>query len=141
VTPSGLLGAALDLLERPATDPVGGWPRAVALLTRQALEQALDEFWQSSPATAGMTGCTMKTQLTCLHCNLEPDLAREIGYIWAALSNACHYHPYDLAPTAAELCGWIDAVATLLATINAATPGVNQSDPRSNAVSRHNHAP
>jgi hypothetical protein len=30
--------------------------------------------------------------------------------VWAALSGACHYHPYDLAPTREELRGWRDVV-------------------------------
>jgi len=118
VTPADLLAAARDLLERPAAAGVSGWPRAVSLLTRQALENAIDEFWKASTATAGLCDCTRKTQLTCLPAYLEPRLAREASYIWAALSNACHYHPYDLAPTAAELSGWIDSVAALLAAIS-----------------------
>jgi hypothetical protein len=48
---------------------------------------------------------------------LESGLAREVSYAWAALSNACHFHPYDLAPTTAELSGWIDQVAALLERI------------------------
>ncbi|GEM_PF-466037 len=123
MTPADLLIAARDLLERPATASVGGWPRAVALLTRQALETALDEFWKSSPSTAGLCGCARKTQLICLPAYLDPRLAREAGYVWAALSSACHHHPYDLAPTAAELSGWIDAVATLLVGISGKTSG------------------
>ncbi len=117
MTPDDLLVAARDLLERPALARIGGWPRAVALLTRQALEQALQCFWKKSPATTGMGNCTMKAQLTCLPSYMEPRLAREAGHAWAALSRACHYHPYDLAPTAAELSGWIDSVATLTASI------------------------
>ena len=117
MTPADLLAAARDLLERPALASVGSWPRATALLARQALEAALDDFWKASPATAGLARCTRKTQLTSLPAYLNPRLARDVGYLWHALSNACHYHPYDLAPTAAELSGWIDAVATLQATI------------------------
>jgi hypothetical protein len=87
------------------------------------MEKAIDEFWEASPATAGLRDCTMKTQLICLPTYLEPRLAREVSYVWAALSGACHYHPYDLAPTAAELSGWIDSVASLLASISGKSPG------------------
>jgi hypothetical protein len=117
MTPAHLLTVARDVLERKDLAAVGGWPRAVALLTRQALEQALDEFWAMGQATAGLSGSTMKTQLTCLPAYLEPRLAREISYVWAALSNACHYHAYDLAPTAAELSGWMTAVARLITVV------------------------
>ena len=119
MTPADLLVAASDLLDRPALRSVGGWPRAVPLLTRQALEKALDEFWAASPATAGLAACSNKTQLTCLPAYLNPGIARQINYVWAALSSACHYHPYDLAPTASELYGWIEAVKSLLIAIEA----------------------
>ena len=44
MTPADVLAAARDLLERPAPAGAGGWQRAVALLSRQALEQALEDF-------------------------------------------------------------------------------------------------
>lgn len=122
MTPAALLAAARDLLERPAVRSVGGWPRAVALLTRQALEKALDDFWAASPATAALAACSNKTQLTCLPAYLDPGTARQISYVWAALSSACHYHPYDLAPTAGELDGWIGAVKSLLMAIEKKVP-------------------
>jgi hypothetical protein len=37
-----------------------------------------------------------------------------MAYVYAALSEACHYHAYELAPTAAELTRWITAVDRLL---------------------------
>jgi hypothetical protein len=117
MTPADLLDACRDLLRRPAFAGAGGWSRAVALLARQALERAVEEFWNASPATAGLCHCPRKTQFTCLPFYLHPRLARDVGYVWSALSNVCHYHPYELAPTAAELGGWIEAVATLLAAI------------------------
>lgn len=118
MTPADLLCAARDVLERPAAATIASWPRAVALLTRQALEAAVCEAWKASPATAGMCYCTMKAQLSCLPMYLDRCLARDISYVWAALSGACHYHPYDLAPTAAELSGWIGSVAAFLAAID-----------------------
>ena len=81
------------------------------------MEQGIEEFWAADPATAGLREATRKTQLTRLPYYLQPRLAREISYVWAALSSACHYHPYDLAPTGAELAGWIDTVVALLAAI------------------------
>lgn len=122
MTPADLLSAARDLVKRPAAANIGGWSRAVAILTRQALEQALDEFWTTKPATAGLCDCSMKTQLICLPAYLEPRLARQISYVWAALSNACHYHPYHLAPTSAELTDWMHAVHDLVVTVGESHP-------------------
>jgi hypothetical protein len=123
MTPGELLVAARDRMGRPGLTTVGGWPRAVALLTRQALEKALDEFWATSATTAGLAVCSNKTQLICLPSYLHPAIARQINYAWAALSNACHYHPYELAPTSGELYGWIDAVTSLIITIEGTVPG------------------
>jgi hypothetical protein len=120
MTPDDLLAAARDLLERPAGAGVGGWPRAVAVLTRQTLELGLAGFWKATPATAGLADCSAKTQLTCLPTYLEPRLAHEINYVWAALSSACHYHPYELAPTAGQLSGWIDSVSAMLTALSSA---------------------
>ena len=37
------------------------------------------------------------------------------------LSRACHYHPCELAPTAAELTGWLDQAAQIVTQIQAAS--------------------
>ena len=54
-----------------------------------------------------MSSCTMRSQVLCLTAYLDPGTARRAAYLFAALSRACHYHPYELAPTAAELTGWL----------------------------------
>ena len=43
VTTRELLYRAIDLLERPSSETVGLWPRATAVLARQALEQGLTD--------------------------------------------------------------------------------------------------
>jgi hypothetical protein len=111
VNAAGLLTTAEKVLREPPSGLPGLWPRAVALLTRQALEKALEEFWDASPATAGMTRCSRWSQFACLPAYLDPGAARRASCTWAALSNACHYHAYELAPTAAELTAWIGDVA------------------------------
>jgi hypothetical protein len=119
MTPAGLLAAARAVLRDPSPVASGGWPRMVALLTRQALEQALSEFWAAEPGTAGLCRCTRRTQFACLPFYLTPSRAREAEYVWAALSEACHYHAYELAPTAGELTSWLDAAAGLIESMRA----------------------
>ena len=123
MTPTELLAAARALLADESAATAGGWPRMVALLTRQALEEALSEFWEVRSATAGLSGSSRKSQLACLPFYLDARDAREVGYVWAALSDACHYHAYELAPTAGELTGWIDAVAGLTRSMSHKAPG------------------
>ena len=122
MTPGDLLAAARELMARPDTATVGVWPRTAALLARQALEQAISAHWETLPDTAGLGSCPMRSQLICLPCYIDAATADQITYTWAALSNGCHYHPYELAPTAIELTGWINDVAELIGQIAVGAP-------------------
>lgn len=117
MTPGEMLTAARELIARPDVATAGVWPRTSALLARQALQHAIDSRWSTLSETHGLGQATMRSQLICLPAYLDPALAHQTAYTWAALSNACHYHPYELAPTAAELTGWINDVATLVSQI------------------------
>jgi hypothetical protein len=117
VTPADLLASARELIARPDASTAGVWPRTAAVLARQALEKAVDARWAADNETAGMTRATMRSQLTCLPQYLDPAVARQVAYAYAALSCACHFHPYELAPTAAELTRWITDVETLISRI------------------------
>jgi hypothetical protein len=122
MTPADLLTAARDVLADKSPSSPGGWSRIVALLTRQALEKALSEFWEAQSATAGLSACTRKSQLACLPFYLDARAAREAAYLWSALSDACHYHAYELTPTAGELTGWISAVTSLTHSMREKAP-------------------
>ena len=108
-TPAELLAMARQLLGRASPDTAGLWPRAASLLARQALETLVDEFWQSQRLP--LESCPTLTQLICLREYLDDDdLAGRLHHAWHALSRGCHHHPYELAPTATELSGWMDVV-------------------------------
>jgi hypothetical protein len=113
MTPDDLLAAARDLISRDDAATAGVWPRTAALLARQALEGSIDQVWARRPDTAGLAERSMRTQLICLPAYINPGLATRAAYVWAALSSACHHHPYELPPTAAELTGWLDEVQQL----------------------------
>ena len=116
MTPAEILAAARNLLERTDPATAGLWPRATALLARQALEAALDDFWKVR--AKGTEQCSMKAQLLCLPHSLgDEELAERVSYAWAGLSRACHQHPYELPPTSAELLGWLGTVEELVAHV------------------------
>ena len=95
-----MLGHARRLIEGPE-GPRGVWPRAAALLSRQALEEAMDQLWACT--FPGMESASRATQLACLDQVLtDRTLVADIRTAWSSLSRACHHH-YELAPTAAEL--------------------------------------
>jgi hypothetical protein len=126
----GLLAAARDLLQRPDPATAGIWPRASALLVRQALESALDDLWRRR--APGLEQCSMRAQLLCLAAYLnghdhDDDLAQRVSYAWTGLSRACHQHVYELSPTASELASWVDTVERLVVDSSA------HADPRAAA--------
>jgi hypothetical protein len=50
-------------------------------------------------------------QLLCLPAYLpNRELAGKAAHAWAALTRACHHHPYELPPTAEELDRWLEVV-------------------------------
>jgi hypothetical protein len=109
MTPVELLEAARQLIRRHDAATAGLWPRAGALLARQALEEALDAYWNARGLALGE--CPMRPQLVCLREYLpDTELAGRVEHAWSALSRACHHHPYELAPTAGELEGWVQVV-------------------------------
>ena len=109
VTTRELLYRAIDLLERPTSGTVGLWPRATAVLTRQALERGLTEVL--SAKVEGIQRAPVRAQLLCLRILLDDTAtADDVNVAWWALSRACHHLSYELPPTAAELRAWIDVV-------------------------------
>lgn len=121
MTPDDLLAAARELLRRPDPATAGLWPRASALLGRQALEAALQDLWRRKGLD--LAWCTTRAQLLCLLAYLpDPAVGRRAAHAWAALSRACHHRGYEGTPTASELAAWLDAVADLV-TASASSAG------------------
>jgi hypothetical protein len=112
----GLLEAANALLNRPDPATAGIWPRATALLARQALESALRDLW--CLRAPGVEACSMRAQLLCLPLYLrDEELAERVSYAWVGLSRATHYHPYELPPTSSELSDWLGTVRQFAAGV------------------------
>ena len=104
-----MLYRAIDLLERPTSETAGLWPRATAVLARQALERGLIETL--SAEVEGIQRAPVQAQLLCLRIFMEDTAtADEVNLAWWALSRACHHLSYELPPTAAELRALIDVV-------------------------------
>ena len=78
------------------------------MLARQALEEAVDARWaavtgdRADAASDHAVSAHLPSRLPGLRA-----VARQVAFTYAALTSACHYHPYELAPTAAELTSWI----------------------------------
>lgn len=120
--PARLLAEARVLVDRPAgRDLVGLWPRAAALCARRALEEALDQLW--SVRAAGLERASTRAQLISLSAYVDDrELAGDVTFTYAVLSDACHHHDYELTPTAAELRVRFDVVARLIARVDHLAP-------------------
>ena len=110
-TPAELLSAADDLLSEASDASTGRWPRAVAILLRQAVEGSLHDIWRAK--APGLETASERAQLLCVRSYIAPDLAARAEHTWTALSRACHHHAYELPPTASELAGWMEVADEL----------------------------
>jgi hypothetical protein len=111
-----LLDGAELILREPRYSVAGVWPRAVALLTRQAIEVATREFWMVR--APGLEWCSMHAQLICLPDYVrDREIAESASHAWNSLSRVCHHHPYELLPTAAELRVLLDTSRRLVSAL------------------------
>ena len=110
--PIHLLNLARSIMRVQRADLVGTWPRASAILGRQALEIALGQLW--ARAAPGVENASARAQLTCLPEYVDAELAGRVRYVWHALSTVCHHHAYELPPIVSELNGWLDDVEVLI---------------------------
>lgn len=110
-----LLGQTRALLDRAGGATAGRWPRAAALLARQALEVELDRAL--AVRAPGLEQCSdARATLLCLRRFRDHDTALAVEHAWMALSHACHHHAYELPPTVDELRGWVEVVDEFVET-------------------------
>lgn len=111
-----LLANADQILDEPRAATAGVWPRAAALLARQAIEVAMFEFWMVR--APGVEWCSTHAQLLCLPEYMrDREVAESASLAWNSLSRICHHHPYELLPTAGELRGLLDTARRFAAAL------------------------
>lgn len=102
-----LVSAARDLIRIDDVRTSGLWPRAAAMLCRQAIETSMTDLWDLR--CPGLRETSSKCQLLCLGDFLhQAELAGRVNLSWEGLSRACHIRAYELAPTAEELNSWLE---------------------------------
>jgi hypothetical protein len=75
---------------------------AASLLLRQALEEALADWWDG--VLLGVAGCSSRAQLVTLPFYLhDAALAHDVVFAWNRLSAICHHRVYELAPDPSEV--------------------------------------
>lgn len=105
---AALLDTAEAVLDGTLPIAAGLRTRASTLLARQALEETLHAFWEAR--APDVQRCRVRTQIQCLAAFLDPAPVAAAAIAWTGLSEACHHHPYAVAPSAAEVRAWIGSV-------------------------------
>lgn len=116
-TPAQLLAEARRLLDETPAGTAGAWPRAAALLARQALEAALTAHWTRH--APGVQRASMRAQIACLRATTDDETAAKVRFAWHALSRATHHRTYELDPTREELASLVTDATSLSARLDA----------------------
>ena len=105
------MSAGLVAARALLSNGVRSWPRGCAFLVRMELE----EWVRSHSVTLdeNLGNASMRSQLMCLGQTVPKDRAVRATYCWHRLSEACHQHAYELAPTVGELRLLLDEVQSL----------------------------
>ncbi|MEU6323220.1 hypothetical protein [Streptomyces sp. NPDC047009] len=114
-SPAELLASADRLLNATTISTTGVWPRAAALLLRHALEEALRGYWRH--VRPQLARVPTHAQVLCLESYAGTEAARRWSSVWSNLSQACHYHGYELSPVPAELRAWKEEVAAVISLL------------------------
>lgn len=117
--PAKIIVEARAILDARTQTTAAIWPRATALLARQALETALRQFWET--AAPGVEQVSFRAQLICLPAYLGDEvLSERISHCWWVLTRAVHHHAYELSPTLDELSTWLDEASALVTSLDGA---------------------
>lgn len=89
--------------------------RRAAWFARSALEDVVAELLRAKQVDVGpfASGRSKLTCLEALYRDENPTLATRAEYAWARLSEACHQHAYQLAPTHTEVQHLVELVGGL----------------------------
>lgn len=121
MTPTELLVLAEHVAAVPHPDLRAAWPRTCAILTRLALEAAIDDVWKHRTGdNSNSTRVSMRAKLLCLRAFVDDAVAEDAAYTWAVLSRACHHHPYELSPSGVELASFLASLKRLVSSLSLA---------------------
>jgi hypothetical protein len=106
-----LLGHAERMLEgRSGVD--GQSARLAAFLARQALEDIIAK--RCADLDVDVPYANARSKLIVLRSLDSPDAADNAARAWNRLSNACHVHAYEMAPSTEEIRQLCATVASLV---------------------------
>lgn len=88
--------------------------RTACWLSRLAIEMAVGDLLRAKGVSAPRaTMASRLSALEVLYRDDDPTVAQRAEYAWSRLSNASHYHAFELTPNVVEVVGLVELVATL----------------------------
>lgn len=122
MTPPVLLEHARHLCDDTRHDRAFWATSAAILLTRQAMEAWLDEYWAvTSPEVCRVHSTRARFML--LEARLPAPASARAYATWSRLSEACHHYSHDCPPSLQDVRTWIeDAAAFGAALLEASSP-------------------
>ena len=114
MSPDHLIVGALDLVDRAPLSLAHR--RGSVFIARQAIEAAV----ALALGLDDLSRVNHRSRFILLRTERAEDLAREGHSMWSALSTLCHYHPYDLVPSAGDIRQLLIAVRDWLDRMTAA---------------------
>ncbi|MEU8671325.1 hypothetical protein AB0C71_31065 [Streptomyces anulatus] len=91
--------------------------RGAAFALRIALEAAVCEALLASPLGIGRTSARAK--FLCLRGCTDAETARRAKAVWKLLCLGCHYHQYEIGPSAEQVRVWRREVDSVIALLSA----------------------
>lgn len=109
MTPGERLAVAEGLLEKSGEAMAGLWPRACAVLVRQALEGAVERVLRER--VPGSQAARWRVKFLVLGRAIgDEGKARELGYVWGRCSEVLHRGGGGLGASEVQLRGWVEVV-------------------------------
>lgn len=88
--------------------------RTACWMARLALERTVSDLLAAKDVSAPRaTMASRLSALEVLYDEDDPTLPQRAEYAWSRLSNASHYHAFELTPSVAEVSGLVELVAAL----------------------------
>ena len=92
----------LELAEAQLGSAAPHSTRMACWLARSAMEEIIDVLLRAKAVAPG-DWASARSRLTCLQVAYEgSSIPGTAQYVWSRLSEACHQHAYELAPTYSE---------------------------------------
>jgi hypothetical protein len=120
MTPTALLDHARALCDDTRHDRAFWTTTAAILLTRQAMEAWLDEYWLVTAPEVCRVHST-RARFVLLQARVEPPVPARAYATWSRLSEACHHYSHDLPPSPEDVRTWIEEAAAFGTALRQAT--------------------